>query len=73
MNVASPIVGIPYYVFLVGSAVGILPWTFLLVRSGLTIESISTLGFDFNTLGSLVLIGSLALLPTLFNGKEKMA
>jgi membrane protein DedA with SNARE-associated domain len=60
---------VPYSIFLTGSAVGLLPWTYLLVKTGLTLSEIKNLGFDVTTLGSLMALALVALLPTLLNKK----
>jgi len=69
LNLSSSIVGVPYSIFLAGSAVGLLPWTYLLVKTGLTLNEIKTLGFDMTTLASLMGLAILALLPTLLTTK----
>jgi hypothetical protein len=60
---------VPYSIFLTGSAVGLLPWTYLLVKTGLTLNEIKTLGFDITTLISLMGLAILALLPTFITKK----
>ena len=69
LNLSSSIVGVPYSIFLTGSAIGLLPWTYLLVKTGLTLNEIKTLGFDVTNLGSLMALALMALLPTLLNKK----
>lgn len=79
LNCSSSLVGVPFNIFFWGTAIGILPWTFLLIKTGLTINEAQELGFEkkvsyilsqyFQTLFSLLLLGSLALIPTLIKRK----
>ena len=70
LNLSSAIVGVPYYIFLTASLVGLIPYTFLLVRTGMTLNDIQSVGFDFNTMLSLTGLSALALLPTFLVKKE---
>lgn len=51
--------------------VGILPWTYLLVQAGATIEEVQSLGVtNPKTVLSLFVLGAIALLPTLLIKEE---
>lgn len=40
LNLSSAIVGVPYNIFLTASVVGLIPYTFFLIRTGLTLNEI---------------------------------
>ena len=69
LNLSSAIIGVPYSIFLSASLVGLIPYTFLLVKTGMTVNEIQSVGFDFKTLLSLTGLGVLALIPTLISKK----
>ena len=48
LNSSAAVVGVPFWTFLIGSLVGQLPYTFILIRTGLMLESVSHIGFDLN-------------------------
>ena len=52
-NISLAIVGVPYFIFLTASLVGLIPYTFLLVRTVMTLNDIQSFGFHFNTMLSL--------------------
>ncbi len=69
INITSSVVGVPYRTFLAASMIGLLPYTYLLVSMGLTINEIQQIGLDFKTLANLMLLGAIALIPTLLTKK----
>lgn len=69
INITSSVVGVPYRTFLAASLIGLLPYTYLLVSMGLTINEIQQIGLDFKTLANLMLLGAIALIPTLLTKK----
>lgn len=73
LNISSAVVGVPFKIFFTATAIGLVPYNFLLVKTGLTLDEISTIGFDYKTLASLMGLGLLSLLPTLCTKKDKMA
>ena len=46
LNLSTSLVGIPFSIFFTSMVIGILPWTFLLVKTGMTLTEASSLGFD---------------------------
>eukprot|EP00262_Sarcandra_glabra_P012673 TRINITY_DN3318_c0_g1_i1.p1 TRINITY_DN3318_c0_g1~~TRINITY_DN3318_c0_g1_i1.p1 ORF type:complete len:280 (+),score=23.52 TRINITY_DN3318_c0_g1_i1:294-1133(+) len=72
INVASPIVDIPFHIFFLATLVGLIPASYIVVRAGLALgdlKSISDL-YDFKTLAVLFLIGSVSILPTILKRKR---
>jgi uncharacterized membrane protein YdjX (TVP38/TMEM64 family) len=65
VNIASPVVQVPFNPFCLGTLVGMIPQSFLAVKAGRTLTSISSLRelYDWQTLGTLGGFGLLALLP----------
>ncbi|KAF7809485.1 putative membrane protein [Senna tora] len=72
INVASPIVDVPYHIFLLGTFIGLIPAAYVTVRAGLTLGELKSLGdlYDFNSIATLFLIGVISVTPTLM-GKRK--
>jgi uncharacterized membrane protein YdjX (TVP38/TMEM64 family) len=71
INYASPIVGMPFKLFFIGSFLGLLPNSFILVRTGVLIHEVSEFGLN---LKAFLFLGGLALLmlvPTLLSKKVK--
>lgn len=46
LNLSTSLLGIPFIIFFSSMVIGILPWTFLLVKTGMTMSEASSLGFD---------------------------
>ncbi|KAK4349595.1 hypothetical protein RND71_032350 [Anisodus tanguticus] len=72
INVASPIVDVPYHTFLLGTIVGLIPATYVTVRAGLTLGELQSVGdlYDFNSIATLFLIGLVSVTPTLIGSKS---
>ncbi|MCE5166162.1 hypothetical protein HAX54_015220 [Datura stramonium] len=72
INVASPIVDVPYHIFLLGTIVGVIPATYVTVRAGLTLGELQSVGdlYDFNSIATLFLIGLVSVTPTLIGSKS---
>ncbi|KAH7315720.1 hypothetical protein KP509_21G062400 [Ceratopteris richardii] len=73
INFASPIVNIPYHIFLLATVFGLVPASFLSVRAGLTLgqlESLSDL-YGPKTVVSLFVIGLFIILPATFSRKPQ--
>jgi uncharacterized membrane protein YdjX (TVP38/TMEM64 family) len=69
VNLASPLVGIPYVVFLTGSAIGLIPMNFILIQTGQTLKEIESIGLKMSHFITLFALGTLSLIPT-FIGKK---
>jgi len=48
LNASSSVVGVPFNIFFVASLFGLLPYTIILIKTGLMLDEVSTIGFDFN-------------------------
>jgi len=48
LNVSSASVGVPFWVFSLTTFVGLIPYTTILVKTGLMLDSVSHIGFDAN-------------------------
>jgi len=46
-----------------------MPYSYLLVQTGMTLNDINSIGLDFKTLTSLMVMGLIALIPTLLSKK----
>lgn len=71
INMASPIVGIPYGTFLSATILGLIPATFISVRAGLALGDLKSFAqlYDMKTLATLFFIGLVSILPTLLGKK----
>ncbi|GER30774.1 SNARE associated Golgi protein family [Striga asiatica] len=71
INLASPIVEIPFHVFFLAT-VGLIPASYITVRGGLALGELKLVKdlYDLKTLVVLFLIGSILLLPTLLKRKR---
>ncbi|KAK7360911.1 hypothetical protein VNO77_02929 [Canavalia gladiata] len=72
INVASPIVDVPYHIFLLGTLIGLIPAAYVTVRAGLALGELQSVGdlYDFNSIATLFLIGIVSITPT-FMSKNK--
>ncbi|KAL2497311.1 putative membrane protein [Abeliophyllum distichum] len=72
INLASPIVDIPFHIFFLATVLGLIPASFITVRAGLALGDLKSVKdlYDFKTLSVLFLIGLLLLLPTLLKRKR---
>ncbi|MBA0881539.1 hypothetical protein Goshw_002247 [Gossypium schwendimanii] len=59
INVASPIVDVPYHIFFMATFIGLIPAAFLTVRAGIALGELQSVGdlYDFNSIATLFLIG----------------
>ncbi|XP_027347825.1 uncharacterized membrane protein At4g09580-like [Abrus precatorius] len=79
INVASPIVDVPYHTFFLGTVIGLIPAAYVTVRicesitAGLALGELQSLGdlYDFNSIATLFLIGLVSVTPT-FVRKNKL-
>jgi uncharacterized membrane protein YdjX (TVP38/TMEM64 family) len=67
LNLSSGIVGVPFHIFVVGSTIGLGPYTYILCSMGTALSDIEKLGIDANSVLVLFVIGLMALIPTYFN------
>ncbi|PKA63747.1 putative membrane protein [Apostasia shenzhenica] len=72
INLASPIVDIPFHIFFFATLVGLIPASFITVRAGLALGELKSVRdlYDFKTLVVLFLIGSVAIFPSLLKRKR---
>jgi uncharacterized membrane protein YdjX (TVP38/TMEM64 family) len=73
VNLGSPLVGMPYKYFLIGSCIGLIPNNFILLQTGMTLKEIEKIGLSVKHLLILMFLAFFSLLPTLFKKKiEKL-
>ncbi|XP_051149764.1 uncharacterized membrane protein At4g09580 [Andrographis paniculata] len=72
INLASPIVDIPFHIFFLATVIGLVPASYITVRAGLALGDLRSVKdlYDLKTLSILFLIGSLLLVPTLLKRKR---
>ncbi|KAJ4866016.1 SNARE associated Golgi protein family [Raphanus sativus] len=72
INVASPIVDVPYHIFFLATFIGLIPAAFVTVRAGIALGELQSLGdlYDFSSMATLFLIGVLSVTPTLISKKK---
>ncbi|KAG8378407.1 hypothetical protein BUALT_Bualt08G0134200 [Buddleja alternifolia] len=72
INLASPIVDIPFHIFFLATLVGLIPAAYITVRAGLALGELKSIKdlYDFKTLAVLFLIGSILLIPTVLKRKR---
>lgn len=72
INVASPIVDIPFHVFFLATTVGLVPASYITVRAGLALGDLKSVRdlYDFKTLVVLFMIGMIAIVPTILKRKR---
>ncbi|KAL5715713.1 hypothetical protein ACHQM5_017497 [Ranunculus cassubicifolius] len=72
INLASPIVDIPFHIFFLATMVGLIPASYITVRAGLALGDLKSVKdlYDFKTLCVLFLIGSIIIIPTILKRKR---
>nr|XP_043627484.1 uncharacterized membrane protein At4g09580-like [Erigeron canadensis] len=72
INVASPIVNVPYHTFLLATSIGLIPAAYVTVKAGITLGELQSIGdlYDIHSIGTLFLIGLASVTPTLINKKK---
>lgn len=72
INVCSPIVNIPYPIFIGATVVGLVPATFVTVRAGVALNTLSSFRelYDFKTVAAFFCIGLVAVVPTILNRSQ---
>lgn len=66
INLASPLLSVPFNLFFLGTLIGIMPGTFICVKAGVTVHKLNSASdvVDANALATLFALALLALLPT---------
>ncbi|KAJ6696823.1 hypothetical protein OIU85_003200 [Salix viminalis] len=74
INLASPIVDIPFHIFFLATLLGLIPASYITVRAGLALGDLNSVKdlYDFKTLSVLFLIGSISIFPTLLKRKANI-
>ncbi|KAH9617663.1 hypothetical protein KSS87_013635 [Heliosperma pusillum] len=69
INLASPIVNVPYHIFFLATFIGLIPAAYVTVRAGITLGELRSIGdlYDFHSIATLFLIGIVTVTPTLMN------
>ncbi|EEF34726.1 conserved hypothetical protein [Ricinus communis] len=69
INVASPIVDVPYHIFFLATFIGLIPAAYVTVKAGIALGELQSLGdlYDFNSVATLFLIGVVSITPTLMS------
>lgn len=72
INVASPIVDVPYHIFLIATVIGLIPAAYVTVRAGIALGDLRSVAdlYDFNSIATLFLIGIVSVTPTLIGKNE---
>ncbi|OIV91395.1 hypothetical protein TanjilG_02013 [Lupinus angustifolius] len=72
INLASPIVDVPFHTFFLGTLIGLIPAAYITVRAGLALGDLKSVRdlYDIKTLSVLFFIGFVAILPTLLKRKR---
>ncbi|RAL52132.1 unnamed protein product [Cuscuta campestris] len=75
INVASPIVDVPYHIFFLATFIGLIPAAYVTVRAGIALSELRSLGdlYDFNSIATLFLIGAVSITPTLIGSNSSKA
>lgn len=68
LNMTAPIVGIPLPLFFITVLIGLMPYNFITVQTGVIMSEIKSVDdiFTLGTFAKLALIAALALLPGIF-------
>lgn len=72
VNLASPIAGIPLPIFMIGTFIGLMPFNYIHVNTGLTLNTITKFGASTNQLLILGGLSVLMLLPTILTKGKKL-
>ncbi|XP_057475702.1 uncharacterized membrane protein At4g09580-like [Actinidia eriantha] len=69
INVASPIVDVPYHIFFLATFIGLIPAAYVTVRAGITLGELQSIGdlYDFHSIATMFLIGVVTVTPTLIS------
>ncbi|KAA8525858.1 hypothetical protein F0562_007713 [Nyssa sinensis] len=69
INVASPIVDVPYHIFFLATVIGLIPAAYVTVKAGIALGELRSVGdlYDFRSIATMFLIGVVTVTPTLMN------
>ncbi|CAL9758081.1 uncharacterized membrane protein At4g09580-like [Musa acuminata AAA Group] len=69
INVASPIVDVPYRIFFMATIIGLIPAAYVTVRAGIALGELRSVAdlYDFQAIATLFLIGIVSVTPTLIS------
>ncbi|MQM07755.1 hypothetical protein Taro_040596, partial [Colocasia esculenta] len=72
INVASPIVDVPYHTFFLGTILGLIPAAYVTVRAGIALGELRSIGdlYDLQSMATLFLIGVISVTPTLISKSQ---
>ncbi|KAF9685551.1 hypothetical protein SADUNF_Sadunf03G0066300 [Salix dunnii] len=72
INVASPIVDVPYHIFFLATLIGLIPAAYVTVKAGIALGELQSIGdlYDFNSIATLFLIGIVSITPALVSKSE---
>ncbi|TVU15949.1 hypothetical protein EJB05_39493 [Eragrostis curvula] len=72
INLASPIVDVPYHIFLLATLIGLIPAAYVTVRAGIALGELTSLSdlYDTQSIALLFLIGVVSVTPALL-GKDE--
>ncbi|MQL75223.1 hypothetical protein Taro_007584 [Colocasia esculenta] len=72
INVASPIVDVPYHIFFLATLIGLIPAAFVTVRAGIALGELRSMEdlYDFQSVATLFLIGVISVTPTLMSKSQ---
>ncbi|CAA7403861.1 unnamed protein product [Spirodela intermedia] len=74
INMASPIVDVPYHTFFLATFIGLIPAAFVTVRAGIALGDLKSVNdlYDFQSVATLFLIGAISVTPTILSkAKDK--
>ena len=70
LNASSAIVGVPFSIFFIATLIGLVPYSAILINMGLALDSITTIGHDWQSMLTLFCLAFVALIPSYFTKKE---
>lgn len=72
INLASPIVDIPFRIFFLATVIGLLPASYITVRAGLALGELKSVRdlYDFKTFAVLFLMGFISISPAILKRKR---
>ena len=65
INLCAPIIGVNVVPFVIATFLGLVPANFLYISSGISLTSMQEVGLDYQSIALLIILGGLALIPTL--------
>ncbi|WOL06314.1 hypothetical protein Cni_G15046 [Canna indica] len=72
INVASPIVNVPYHIFFLATIIGLIPAAYVTVRAGIALGELRSVAdlYDFQAIATLFFIGIVSVTPTLISKSQ---